>query len=131
MNQLKLAILAVLALTAAGALTFRLAAQPEPYKPIPSSDAAYELMLPPGTYQSLVIAFEGGSGGRTVKATLKAPSGDMTVLVAGGETLVVPFSTAGWTISQQVPIKLNQPASQVHITAMTAAGPVKVDTAKK
>lgn len=131
MNRLKLTILAFLALAAAGALTFRLAAQPEPYKPVPSSDAAYELILPPGIYQSLVIAFEGGANTKTVKATLKAPSGDMTVLIAGGETLVVPFSAAGWTISQQVPIKLTQPASQVFITAMTAAGPVKVDAAKK
>lgn len=133
MNRLKLTILAVLALAAAGGATFRLAAQPEPYKPVPTSDvSAYELVLPPGVYQSLVIAYEGGSGGnKTLKATLKAPSGDMTVLVGGGETLVIPLSSAGWTISQPVPIKVTQPTSQVFISAMTPAGPVKIEAAKK
>jgi hypothetical protein len=115
----------------AGAGTLHLASQPEPYKPISTTDASYELILPPGTYQHLVFAFEGGRNSTVAKATVKAPSGDLTVLLPAGETTIVPLSAGGWTISQGVPIKLTQPASVVFISAMTQAGPVKLEPPKK
>lgn len=131
MKPVKLLALGLCAAGAAASATLHLAAQPEPYRPISTTDASYELILPPGTYQSLVIAFEGGVGSKTLKATLKAPSGEMTLLVGGGETLVVPLSTSGWTLTSQASIKLTQPATQVHVTAMTPAGPVKLESGKK
>jgi hypothetical protein len=131
MNRLKPTILIACALSMACLTTYRLAAQPEQYRPIVPGDAPYELTLPPGTYQSLIIAFEGGAGSKVVKATLKAPSGEMVLLVGGGETLVVPLSSTGWTVTQQASISLTQPVSQVHVTAITPAGPVKLEPAKK
>lgn len=131
MSRLKLTILGICAVTMACVATFRLAAQPEQYRPIVPGEAPYELTLPPGTYQSLVIAFEGGAGSKVLKATLKAPSGEMVLLVSGGETLVVPLSATGWTVTQQVPISLTQPVSQVHISAIAPSGPVKLEPAKK
>lgn len=115
----------------ASAAAMQLNAQPEPYKPL-MNDGGFELTLPPGTYQTLIIAFEGGSNTKTLKTVLKAPSGDMTLLVGAGETLTVPLSAAaGWTITQPVVLKLTQPISQAHVTAISAAGPVKLEPAKK
>lgn len=130
MRRAKLMMIVVCGIgTAAAAAGVRLAAQPEPYKPIMKSDAPYELILPPGTYQTLILAFEGGANTKLLKATLEAPSGHMTVLVPAGQTLVLPLSSArgdGWTITQPVTIKLTQPAGQVHATAIAPAGPVKL-----
>jgi hypothetical protein len=131
MHRAKLTVLVACALAAAGLATVRLAAQPEPYKPISTTDASYELVLPPGTYHHLVVAFEGGTASKTAKAILKAPSGDMTILISGGETIVIPLSPSGWTTSQAVTLKLTQPSSQFHVSAITQAGPVKLEAAKK
>lgn len=131
MSRFKLLALSLCAVTVAGVATMQLAAQPEPYRPISTTDALYELVLPPGTYQSLVIAFEGGANTKTAKATLKAPSGDMLLLIGAGETLIVPLSTAGWTISQPVSIKLTQPTTQLSISATSAAGPIKLEPPAK
>lgn len=105
-------------------------AQPDPYRPV-MNDGSYELVLPPGTYTSIVVAFEGGASTKTLRATVKAPSGEMTLLVSGGETLIVPLSASGWTITSEARINLNQPTSQVHASALTPAGPVKLEAAKK
>lgn len=128
MYRIKLMTLGACAIALAGVATVRLAAQPEPYRPVMKNDAPYELTLPPGTYHSLVIAFEGGANTKLVKATLEAPSGHLTVLVPAGETLIVPLSgaSAGWTLTQPVALKLTQPAAQVHATAIAPAGPVKL-----
>lgn len=123
------ALLGVAAL--AGAASYHAGSQPEPYKPVNTTDAVYELTLPPGTYQHLIFAFEGGHNSKVMKATVKAPSGDLTVLVNAGETTVIPLSATGWTISQAVPIRLTQPSSVVFVSATTQAGPVKLEAPKK
>lgn len=114
-----------------GAASYHAGSQPEPYKPVNVTDAVYELTLPPGTYQHLIFAFEGGHNAKVAKATLKAPSGDLTVLLNAGETTVIPLSTSGWTISQAVSIKLTQPTSVLFVSATTQAGPVRLEPAKK
>ena len=127
MHRIKLMTLGACGIALASVATVRLAAQPEPYKPIMKNDAPYELSLPPGTYHSLILAFEGGANTKLLKATLEAPSGHLTLLIPAGETLIVPLSgSSGWTITQPVTLKLTQPAAQVHATAIAPAGPVKL-----
>jgi len=110
-------------------VAFPLRAQPNyPVSPT-TKPPAKELIVPPGIYTSFIFACEGADG-QSGRATFKAGSGEMTVVVRAGDSVVVPM--ANWSLGQQATITLSE-STRVTITvsAITTSGPVKFEPAKK
>ncbi|MGE3108247.1 MAG: hypothetical protein AB7G11_09800 [Phycisphaerales bacterium] len=102
----------------------------QPYPTVPSGKTTVkDLVVPSGIYQTFVLACSGNADS-TARVVLKTPSGELTVIVRGGDTSVVPLGS--WTLAQQATMKVTEgPGATLYVSAMTVGGPVNFDQAKK
>lgn len=109
----------------------RLPQQPVPrdpnFWPERNTSASAELVVPPGIYTSLVFA---NSGSKAAKLAFKAGSGEMTVMVEAGSTVVLPCGT-GWQLGQQGSVTITESPGMVFASGMTTSGPVAFEAKKK
>ncbi len=117
--------IAMLAVAAAVALP--LLAQPDPTQ-TPPRDGPYLMEIPAGDYVDLVFAYEGGTNGKSLRVSIESPTSrdELTVLVPPGQTVVVPVVAGNkpWRVARPLTVRLDQQASHVHGSGLTADGPV-------
>jgi len=124
-SSTRLAAAVIIAASAVAAIP--LLAQPEyPYSPT-GKDKEKTLTVTPGLYNSFVFACDGTRG----STALKSPTGELTVVVSVGDTVIVPMPPS-WSLAQQgtLTVKENAGATLI-VSAVTSAGPVGLEAAKK
>lgn len=115
-------VLSLVAVLGAAASLPLWAQQPFPTSPS-RKGGQKDVSIPVGNYTALVFACE-GTRDTGAKVLIKSPSGDLIVVVSGGDSLVIPTE---WKLGQEAQMLIvEQAGATLHVTAMSVNGPVNL-----